>query len=62
MDGLRASVTYGAGQISIRFSGFTPGKHRLVLQVSDYQEKKNSESVAGVLPNTRVLRTSFSVS
>ena len=37
------------------------GRHRLVVGVSDYQEAKNMEDVARILPNTRVLRTSFVV-
>jgi subtilisin family serine protease len=45
--------------------GFTgprgPGVHRLVVSASDYQEAKNMEDVGPVLPNTRVLRTSFRV-
>jgi hypothetical protein len=37
------------------------GTHRLVFQISDFQELKNSENTAGFLPNTRVLRTTFRV-
>jgi hypothetical protein len=40
---------------------FARGRHRLIFQASDYQELKNSESTAGHLPNTSVLRTSFAV-
>jgi subtilisin family serine protease len=36
-----------------------PGRHRLVLTVSDRQEAKNNENVARILPNTTVLRTTF---
>jgi hypothetical protein len=38
-----------------------PGQHRLVVTASDYQESKNMEDVGPVLPNTRVLRTTFRV-
>jgi hypothetical protein len=31
----------------------------LTFTVSDYQETKNMENVARILPNTRTLRTSF---
>jgi len=33
----------------------------LRLRVSDYQETKNTESVARILPNTRTLTTTFRV-
>jgi hypothetical protein len=31
----------------------------LTFTVSDYQETKNMEDVARILPNTRTLRTTF---
>ncbi len=37
------------------------GRHRLTLQVSDRQEAKNNENVAEILPNTRVVETTFRV-
>jgi hypothetical protein len=37
------------------------GTHRLVFRVSDYQETKNMEDVALILPNTRTLSTTFRV-
>jgi subtilisin family serine protease len=37
------------------------GNHRLTLRVGDRQEVKNNENVPGVLPNTRELRTTFTV-
>jgi hypothetical protein len=38
-----------------------PGTHRLVVQVSDYQEEKNMEDVGPILPNTTTFRTTFTV-
>jgi subtilisin family serine protease len=38
-----------------------PGRHNLVLQVSDYQEEKNTEDVARILPNTTTFRATFTV-
>ena len=35
--------------------------HALRLQVSDYQESRNMENVGRILPNTRILRTTFVV-
>ena len=42
-------------------TSLAPGRHRLVLQVSDYQEDKNSETVPRVLPNTRFYSATFTV-
>ena len=38
-----------------------PGRHVLRLQVSDNQESHNTENVARILPNTRVVRLPFVV-
>ncbi|HEY7018498.1 MAG TPA: S8 family serine peptidase [Gaiellaceae bacterium] len=37
------------------------GKHRLTFSASDYQETKNNENAASVLPNTRSYSAAFSV-
>ncbi len=42
-------------------SDLRPGRHRLRLQVSDRQELKNTENVAGLLPNTTVVETTIVV-
>jgi hypothetical protein len=45
-----------AGDVAVLPVGFArPGTHRLELRVSDRQEAKNNENLAGVLPNTRTL-------
>ena len=41
--------------------GSLPGTHRLTFQVSDYQETRNMENVARILPNTRMISTTFRV-
>ena len=64
LDGETADATYSvsAGRVTVPLGGsLGPGRHRLVLQVSDYQEAKNMENVAGILPNTRFLRATFTV-
>jgi hypothetical protein len=38
-----------------------PGRQPLVVSVADYQETKNMEDVARILPNTRTLETSVTV-
>ena len=37
------------------------GRHTLILTVADFQEVKNNENVAGILPNTRRFQASFLV-
>jgi subtilisin family serine protease len=62
IDAGHVTPSFAHGRISIRLSpSLARGRHRLLLQVSDYQEDKNSETVPGVLPNTRFYRATFSV-
>jgi hypothetical protein len=60
VDGKAASVSYAGGRARIELAA-RPGRHRLVLRVSDYQELKNMENVPQILPNTRVYRATFRV-
>jgi subtilisin family serine protease len=62
VDGQQAGASYSSGRVTVRLGSLTRGTHQIALQVSDYQEEKNSESVSGILPNTRLFRASFSVS
>ena len=45
----------------VRVSSLRRGTHALVFQISDRQEPKNDENVAGVLPNTRRVRVTVRV-
>ena len=47
-------------RVRIPTNGLRPGR-RLRLQVSDYQETRNMENVGRILPNTRILATTFVV-
>ena len=49
-----------AGQVRTR-PRLRKGRHVLRLQISDYQETRNMENVGPILPNTRILTTSFVV-
>ncbi len=49
------------GTVRLATGGLARGRHALVVQASDVQESRNMENVAAILPNTRVLRTTFSV-
>jgi hypothetical protein len=67
-DSLRATIDrrltrakYERGVVLVRVTGFAVGKHRLRLRVSDYQETKNTENVARILPNTRTLTATFTI-
>jgi len=61
IDGRPCTTTLVAGTLRIRTTGVKPGKHRLRLQASDYQESRNMENVPPILPNTRVLSTAIVV-
>ena len=49
------------GTVRLATGGLARRRHKLVVRVSDVQESRNMENVAAILPNTRVLRTTFTV-
>ncbi len=49
------------GRVRIATASLRPGRHRLTLHVSDYQESKNMENALRIFPNTRTLTTTFVV-
>jgi hypothetical protein len=53
--------TLQRGVIAIRTDGLSTGTHKLRIRVSDYQEAKNTENVARILPNTRTTTFTFRV-
>jgi subtilisin family serine protease len=61
VDGRRVPTTYArhAGVIVMRPGGLAPGRHRLDVVASDYQETKNMENALRILPNTARLRAGF---
>jgi hypothetical protein len=58
VDGKPAAVRYAGGRITIRAA---KGRHRLLLTAADYQETKNTEDVAKILPNTATQRATVRV-
>ncbi|HZQ03926.1 MAG TPA: S8 family serine peptidase [Gaiellaceae bacterium] len=58
VDGKPADATYADGRIVVRT---TPGVHELRVRASDYQEAKNDEDVAAILPNTATFTASVRV-
>jgi hypothetical protein len=47
------------GLVQVRLPALARGRHTLVFAVSDYQESKNNENAATVLPNTRHFTATF---
>jgi subtilisin family serine protease len=58
LDGKRVGARFGAGAIHVAAA---KGRHSLALTVADYQETKNTEDVAKILPNTATLRATVTV-
>jgi subtilisin family serine protease len=61
VDGSTTGWTLRGNVLSIRTAGLSPGAHRLRMRVSDFQESKNTENVARILPNTRWFTATFTV-
>jgi subtilisin family serine protease len=61
VDGQERDAQLVGGTIRIATGDLAPGRHRLRLQVSDYQETRNMENVPVILPNTRVLNTTITI-
>jgi hypothetical protein len=59
IDGNLVSASYASGRARVPLGDIARGRHALTFTVSDYQETKNMENVARILPNTRTLRTTF---
>jgi hypothetical protein len=58
VDGKGAGARLHAGVLTIKAS---PGRHQVVVHVSDYQEAKNMEDVPKIKPNTATLTAAVSV-
>jgi hypothetical protein len=59
IDGDFVPVTFASGRARLSLAGAARGRHTLSFTASDYQETKNMENVARILPNTRTVRTTF---
>lgn len=57
--GRGGSYDRAGNRILLPTDRLAPGRHRLLLQVSDHQEAKNMENALRILPNTTVLDTTF---
>jgi hypothetical protein len=47
--------------IRIPTATLAPGQHRLRVELGDFQETRNMENVARILPNTRVVTARVTV-
>jgi subtilisin family serine protease len=61
VDGEVADHTFRNGVLRLNTGRLGRGTHRLVVEAGDFQETKNMEDVARILPNTRIFRTTFRV-
>ena len=61
VDGQKVKAQLHAGVVELQTATLTAGTHRLRLQASDWQEAKNTENVARILPNTAILTVAFTV-
>jgi subtilisin family serine protease len=61
LDGLSAPRAVRGGSITVPTGDFELGRHVLLVRVSDFQETRNDENVARILPNTRTLRAVVTV-
>jgi len=61
IDGEERRGSFAAGRVLVPTAGLRKGRHTLRVQISDYQESRNMENVGRILPNTRILTTSFVV-
>ena len=61
IDGRTVTARLVANEVRISTRGVASGRHRVRLSVADYQETRNMENVARILPNTRVVTASVTV-
>ena len=61
IDGDEHEGPFAKGVVTVSTQGLSKGRHTVRFQISDYQESRNMENVGRILPNTRILETSFVV-
>lgn len=61
IDGRSVTARLVGSEVRISTVGIAPGARRLRLSLADYQETRNMENVARILPNTRVLTARVTV-
>jgi subtilisin family serine protease len=61
VDGKERRASLAGATVRVPTASLRKGTHMLRFQVSDYQETRNMENVGPILPNTRILTTTFAV-
>jgi subtilisin family serine protease len=61
VDGHASTHVFRSGVLRVPTSQLRTGPHRLLVFVADYQETRNMETIAGILPNTRFFRAKFTL-
>ena len=61
LDGRPVRATLRGDELRVATANLARGAYRLRVELSDYQETRNMENVARILPNTRVLSTRVTV-
>jgi len=61
VDGRTVRATLRNGTVSVPTDSLTVGDHRLRVELGDYQETRNMENIARILPNTRVVSARITV-
>jgi len=61
IDGDEHEGRFARGTVTVSTQALSKGRHALRFQISDFQESRNMENVARILPNTRILETTFVV-
>jgi hypothetical protein len=61
IDGQEHAVSYASGLVRVSLAGLRSGRHALSFSAADFQEVKNNENVAGILPNTRKIQQTFRI-
>jgi subtilisin family serine protease len=59
VDGSSRAASFSDGIVRVALGGAQSGRHTLIFTVADFQEAKNNENVAGILPNTRKVTRTF---
>ncbi len=61
VDGRWQDASFSGTLLRIATRGMRPGRHVVRVRVSDYQETRNDENVARILPNTRQRGTAVTI-
>ena len=61
VDGRAVRASHRNGIVSVSTTGVAAGEHVLRVELADYQETRNMENVARILPNTRVVTARITV-